>query len=700
MKHAFFLVPSSSSVGLTTISLGVVRALERRGAGVGFMKPIAQPRPEDTGPERSTAYAQHILQRTPATPIPLGEASRLFHEGKVHDLMEEVVNRYERSTTDCDVVIVEGLVSTEEDRISTQLNQEIARTLGAEVILVDVLRDGNLLTLDQRLRTAGSMFGGIQSRHVVGCILNRIESPEGVDPEHFLQNIQTQLPCLQLTSFTLLGSIPASPNLLQPRMRDIVDHLKAEVIERGEMDQRRVSSHHLLARTVPNLIHVFSAGSLILTPADREDILMAAALASIRGQMLAGVILTGGKEIGPNRNVLQLCRPAFEAGLPLALATGSSIRVVNRLATLNTEIPIDDTERLDSTLDFIARRIDVQWILEDSAIEIERRLSPPAFRFQLAERARQANKRILLPEGDEPRTLRAAVSCHERRIARCVLLGSPETIQQAAAAQGINLPDGLEILDPGEHRDRYIAPLVEARKHKNLTEAMAAEALEDNVFLATVMLLENDADGLVSGAVHSTANTIRPALQLIKTKEGAHVVSSVFFMCLPDQVLVYGDCAVNTNPDAETLADIALRSAESAEAFGIPPRVALISYSTGASGAGEDVDKVRRATELAQKMRPDLPIDGPLQYDAAAIPEIGASKAPGSPVAGQATVFIFPDLNTGNTTYKAVQRSAKVVSIGPMLQGLRKPVNDLSRGALVDDIIYTIALTAIQADQE
>ncbi|OES67643.1 phosphate acetyltransferase, partial [Pseudomonas aeruginosa] len=281
-----------------------------------------------------------------------------------------------------------------------------------------------------------------------------------------------------------------------------------------------------------------------------------------------------------------------------------------------------------------------------------------------------------------------------------VLLAKPDEVQAVAQAQGIVLPEGLEIIDPDLVRQRYVEPMVELRKGKGLNAPMAEQQLEDSVVLATMMLALDEVDGLVSGAIHTTASTIRPALQLIKTAPGYNLVSSVFFMLLPDQVLVYGDCAVNPDPSASDLAEIAVQSATSAQAFGIPARVAMISYSTGDSGSGVDVDKVREATRLAREQRPDLLIDGPLQYDAAAIASVGRQKAPNSPVAGQATVFIFPDLNTGNTTYKAVQRSADCVSVGPMLQGLRKPVNDLSRGALVEDIVYTIALTAIQADAQ
>ncbi len=351
-------------------------------------------------------------------------------------------------------------------------------------------------------------------------------------------------------------------------------------------------------------------------------------------------------------------------------------------------------------MDHVADGLSSSWLDTLAQDTGSRRLSPPAFRYRLIQRAAATPMRVVLPEGDEPRTVRAAVEAAKKAIARPVLLGEPGRVHAAASGQGLTLGEDVEVVDPADHVDRMVGPMVELRRHKGLNEEMARNQLSDRIVLGTMMLQQGEVDGLVSGAVHTTAHTIRPALQLIKTAADAKLVSSVFFMCLPDQVLVYGDCAVNPDPNAEQLADIALQSARSAEAFGIEPRVAMISYSTGSSGGdGADVDKVREATRLAQAARRELLIDGPLQYDAAAIASVAKSKAPDSPVAGRATVFIFPDLNTGNTTYKAVQRSADVVSIGPMLQGLAKPVNDLSRGALVEDIVYTIALTAIQAQQ-
>lgn len=426
--------------------------------------------------------------------------------------------------------------------------------------------------------------------------------------------------------------------------------------------------------------------------------LVSACLAAMNGVEIGAILLTGGYAIDDRIN--NLCERAFQTGLPVFMVDTNTWQTSLSLQSFNLEVPADDHERVEKLQNYVASHISSEWIDSlTAASERPRRLSPPAFRYELTELARKAGKRIVLPEGDEPRTIKAASICAERGIATCVLLGNPEEIQRVATSQGVELGKGVEIIDPVAVREQYVPRLVELRKSKGMTEVVAREQLEDNVVLGTLMLEKGEVDGLVSGAVHTTANTIRPPLQLIKTAPGSSLVSSVFFMLLPDQVLVYGDCAINPDPTAEQLSEIAIQSADSAAAFGIEPRVAMISYSTGNSGAGSDVEKVREATRLAQEKRPDLIIDGPLQYDAAIMADVAKSKAPNSPVAGRATVFIFPDLNTGNTTYKAVQRSADLISIGPMLQGMRKPVNDLSRGALVDDIVYTVALTAIQSAQ-
>ena len=689
MPHTLYLVPSGGGVGLTSLALGLVRALDNRGIRVAFFKPIGQPGRNDTGPERSTYFIRRLSPLEPATPISLEEARRLILAHRTDELLERVLRDFHGSAAAADVVVVEGLVELGDTPGAAELNRQLVETLSAEVIIAGSLGRTPLAELRARLELSANPYGGIGGGRVIGCLVNRVPAgTEGAIARDAL---------FGSPELVVIGAIPENPELTAYRTLDIAKHLEAETVHEGEMAVRRVKKVNLLARTVPNLLGTLVPGSLLITPGDRSDVVLAVAMAAASKIPISGLVLTGGIELPPG--LLELCRPALETGLPILKVKWSTLETAIRLGEMSTEVPIDDLERVGRAMDFVSQHIDVAWLARHAQVPVEARMSPAAFCFRLTELARAANKRIVLPEGTEPRTVRAAALCASRNIARCVLLGDPVEIRRVAASQEIELPAGVELLDPAALRANYVGPLVEMRKHKALSRQNAAELLEDNVWLGTVMLALGEVDGLVSGAVHSTANTIRPALQIIKTRPGAKVVSSIFFMCLPEQVLVYGDCAVIPDPDAATLADIAIQSADSAARFGIVPRVAMISYSTGESGSGSDVDKVREATRLARAQRPDLLLDGPLQYDAAAIAEVAAAKAPGSPVAGRATVFVFPDLNTGNTTYKAVQRSAHVISIGPMLQGMRRPVNDLSRGALVEDILYTIALTAIQADQ-
>ena len=705
--HTFFLAPTGFGVGLTSVSLGLIRALQRSGLRVHFLKPIAQPHPGDSGPERSTALIGNTMGLNPPAPLALPEVERRLGNGELDEVMEDIVSRYREAARDADVVVVEGMVPTRQAAYAGRINQHIATSLDADVILVSAPDDDNLASLAHRIEVHAQGFGGPQNPKVLGVIINKVRDLElgGEVPsdrselkrtlKDYAIAIKQESRVLNTEGFRLIGCVPWQSELNAPRSSDVAHLLNARVLHPGEMHQRRVLDIVLCARTVPNTLHLYRPGTLLVVPGDRDDVIISASLASLSGTPLAGLLLTG--DIMPDERVMQLCQPALDNGLPIFLVATGSFATSTQLDRMNREIPIDDTERTTLVTDFVASHIDHAWLQRRCGETSERRMSPPAFRYDLVNRAQQAGKRIVLPEGDEPRTVQAAAICQRRGIAQCILLAKPDLVEAVARAHHITLPEGLLILDPDEVRERYVAPMVELRKDRGLTAPVALQQLEDNVVLGTMMLALDEVDGLVSGAIHTTANTIRPAFQLIKTAPGYNLVSSVFFMLLPDQVLVYGDCAVNPDPNAEELAEIAIQSARSAEAFGIPARVAMISYSTGASGTGEDVEKVRKATQLAREQQPGLLIDGPLQYDAAAIASVGQQKAPDSPVAGKATVFIFPDLNTGNTTYKAVQRSANVISVGPMLQGLRKPVNDLSRGALVDDIVFTIALTAIQA---
>lgn len=691
MKHTYYLAPMSAQAGLTTIALGFLRSLDRRGLRAGFFKPVGQ----HSGTEKSVHFARRTTAAKPSLPVPKSVAMRLVSEGRSDDLMSMVMEKFHESSADSDIMVVEGLVATPDDAFAVSLNGNLIRTLGAEVIFVGNPGASGTEALREQVDLAARACVDGQRSRVAGIIVNRVPVPQDQDRQEGIRNFRAEYALLGRGLPELIGVVPENPALAQCRMRDVARHLDADVIWPGELDSRRVHGIHLLARTVPNMMHTFRAGNVLVTPADRDDVFLASCMAALNGIPLAGVVLTGDTVF--DERVLSLCAPARATGLPVLRVGSNSYETATRLNAMPLEIPADDLRRMETAMDFVSDHVDAAWIEERGKAEREVRLSAAAFCFQLTERARAANRRIVLPEGSEPRTIRAASICASRGIARCVLLGDPAEIRRVAAAQGVDLPATLEILDAEQLREAYVQPMVELRKHKGLSAQAARDQLEDNVVLGTMMLAVGAVDGLVSGAVHSSANTVRPALQLIKTRPGVGSVSSVFFMCLPDAVVVYGDCAVVQDPDARTLAEIAVLSAESAERFGIPARVALISYSTGMSGSGADVDKVREAAALARSLRPDLAIDGPLQYDAAAIADVAAIKAPDSPVAGRATVFVFPDLNTGNTTYKAVQRSANVLSIGPMLQGLRRPVNDLSRGALVEDIVYTIALTAVQA---
>jgi phosphate acetyltransferase len=679
------VAPTGHGVGLTTVCLGLLHALEREGISVGFFKPLSQPH-LDAHVDRSTALVRFATSLDPPDPIPSARVASAVGAGGLDLLMEDVVAAAEAAGRGHEVLIVEGLVPGPGLVYSGRVNQALAQALDADVVLVGAAGDQSPTTVAKSTEIAALPYRHGDRDRVLGVVINR--APEDWFP------LDDDLRA-ELTSGEgpLAGVVPYRAELTWPRLRDVLaDNVR--VLASGETD-RRVKGVVVAARSVPGVLPYLTEGQLVIVPGDRDDVLLAVSLAVMNGTRLAGLLVSGGLE--PDPRVWAMCQPAIATGLPVLLSEELTYDTVARIHDSDPELPADDTERTGRAMDVVADALEPAWLetLRPDAGPV--RLSPPAFRRRLVATAREADRLIVLPEGAEPRTVQAAVTCQNRGIARCLLLAPPEQVAATASGLGLVLPEGLRIIDPSATEDRHVNALAAARAHKGMTLDMARDQLGDPVMLGTVMLALDEVDGLVAGAVHTTAATLRPALQVLGTSAGARLVSSLFFMCLPDEVVIYGDCAVNPDPDAEGLADIAIQSAASARAFGIEPRVAMISFSTGSSGAGADVDKVAAATQLVRERAPHLAVDGPLQYDAAAVASVGRSKAPDSPVAGRATVFVFPDLNTGNTTYKAVQRNADVVSIGPMLQGLAKPVNDLSRGALVDDIVYTIALTAIQA---
>lgn len=705
------LVPTEIGVGLTSACLGLIYALECQGIKAGFLKPFSQ----ELQPvaDRTTALYRHLFKHETVEPISYTALTERLKNDENDELLEDAVRLHREISKHHDIIIVEGVLPNGRDPFATELNANLAKALDAKVIIVSNADINNPVKTASKVDNQFRFFGGASGERTAGVLFMRTKGlPDGTaqipvtldpnlrlisDTNQFVSKIQTTHPMIGKDCMPVIGLVPFSNTLSVPRMSDLAAHISAEWINQGEATQRRVLHSSLIASNIEHEMHKFVAGELIISGADRVDVLLASSLASSNGIPLAGLVLTEQK--APSAAALEFCQAAMKNGLPILHTKLSTFETAQQLLNLSNEIPIDDTERAEQVTRFVASHINQEWLSHLISDSYKPRLSPSAFRHELVQKSIAAKKRIVLPEGDEPRTVQAAAICQSRGIAHCVLLAKPEAVVDVAKARGIELPHDLEIIDPDLIRENYVEKMVAMRKGK-LTDVQASEQLQDTVVLGTMMLALDQVDGLVSGAVHTTANTVRPAFQLIKTAPDYSLVSSVFFMLLPDEVYVYGDCAINPDPDAEQLAEIAIQSADSAKAFGIDPRIAMISYSTGTSGAGADVEKVAKATEIAKQRRPDLLIDGPLQYDAASVESVGRSKAPNSQVAGRANVFIFPDLNTGNTTYKAVQRSANVVSVGPMLQGLNKPVNDLSRGALVDDIVFTIALTAIQAEQQ
>ncbi len=717
MLRIFALVPSGHDVGLTSVAMGLYKGFVEKGYKTAFLKPISQPHSSKSISDRSADLIRNISGFDAPTPISLATAEHLLSLGHEQILMEQVVDLKEKIPADYDYLIVEGMVPSKDLFYVKHINQLMVQALDAEVILVSSQADKSPADLAHSIEIEMREYNERSNSVVAGCVINKIGKsiPEGDVASTVLKHtkiqymgrkhsseikpqvIQQYEDAVTQLGIPVVASIPWTQQFVAPRVKDLAHAIEAHPIRRGLWKSVRVESVAICTMSVAKAIYYFQDGALIITTGDRPDIIIAATLAYLNGVKIAGILLCGGFE--PDPNVLILCDKAFSEGLSILQVGIDLLQTSINISHSSIEIPHDDTEMASMVMDTIKERLKPEWLNSLPVHVREHRISPPEFRNALMKLAQNKIKRIVLPEGSEPRTLRAAITCLQRQIAIPVLLGDRQEIIDVAAQQGLELPSDLEIISPEEILEQLVGPMVELRKQKGLTPEQARTQLNDPIVAGTMMLKLDMVDGLVAGAVNTSAATVRPAMQLIKTAPGHQLVSSIFFMCLPTQVLVYGDCAINQDPSAEELAQIAIQSADSAKAFNIPQRVAMISYSTGSSGNGNDVEKVRKATELVKEARPDIVIDGPLQYDAATTESVARSKAPGSLVAGRATVLIFPDLNTGNTTYKAVQRSANCVSIGPMLQGLDKPVNDLSRGALVDDIIYTIALTAIQAEQ-
>ncbi|MDU0371273.1 phosphate acetyltransferase [Hymenobacter endophyticus] len=694
MSKAVFIATAEPYSGKSVVTLGLVHLLLGQAQRVGYFKPIITPLADGQPDYHIQTVLQHFqLPLTyPETYAYTGqEALRMVEGGRAGELLDTIIHRFKQLEATHDFVVVEGTDFVGSSlALELDLNWQVARNLSVPVIL---LISGLDKTVEQLVNSALSIRrDALESEvQVLALVLNRV-APEQLDEVRVL--LRDQLP-----PETQLALIPESPALRSPTMQEIHDQLGGELLFGADQLANPVDHFINGSMQVPNFLLRLEENVLIITPGDRADLILSALQANMSASYprVAGLVLTSGYR--PEDSVLRLIE-GLPAAVPILLVESGTFQTTTRIGNIQARIGPQQTKKIRLAIQTFERHLDAPRLLEQLSTFAPRGLTPHMFQYQLLQWARSQRKHIVLPEGNDDRVLRAAARLLEQDVVSLTILGDPTQILAAAKRLGRPLdPQRVQLLDPqhSELFQDFAETLFALRRSKGVTLEMARDLMTDVSYFGSMLVYKGLADGMVSGAVHTTQHTIRPALQFIKTRPGVSVVSSVFFMCLPDRVAVFGDCAVNPNPTAEQLAEIAISSADSSRRFGIEPRVAMLSYSSGTSGEGADVDKVRQATQLVRQLRPDLLVEGPIQYDAAVDPAVGQQKLPGSPVAGQASVLIFPDLNTGNNTYKAVQRETGALAIGPMLQGLNKPVNDLSRGCTVDDIYNTVLLTAIQA---
>ncbi|WP_328735093.1 phosphate acetyltransferase [Streptomyces bobili] len=686
MTRSVYVTGIDRGDGRQVVELGVMELLTRQVDRVGVFRPLVH-----DGPDRlfDLLRARYRLSQDAGSVYGMDyhEASALQAERGADELVSTLVDRFHRVARDYDVVLVLGT-----DYADTQfpdelsLNARLANEFGASVIPVVGGRGQTTESVLAETRNAYRAYDGLGC-DVIAMITNRVARE---DREEIAGRLVSRLP---VPCYVL----PDEPALSAPTVAQISTALGARVLLGDDSGLARDALGFVFGGAMlPNFLHALTPGALVVTPGDRADLVVGSLAAHSAGTPpIAGVLLTLGEV--PSQEVLTLAA-RLAPGTPVLSVAGNSFPTAEQLFSLEGKLNAATPRKAETALGLFERHVDTADLLKRVSAPSSDRVTPMMFEHKLLEQARSDLRRVVLPEGTEERVLHAAEVLLRRGVCELTLLGPVDQIRKKAADLGIDLGD-CQLIDPAtsELRDAFAEKYAGLRAHKGVTVELAYDIVADVNYFGTLMVQEGLADGMVSGSVHSTAATIRPAFEIIKTRPDAGIVSSVFFMCLADQVLVYGDCAVNPDPNAEQLADIAIQSAATAAQFGVEPRIAMLSYSTGTSGSGADVDKVREATALVRRRRPDLRIEGPIQYDAAVEPTVAATKLPGSEVAGQASVLIFPDLNTGNNTYKAVQRSAGAIAVGPVLQGLRKPVNDLSRGALVQDIVTTVAITAIQA---
>ena len=693
MLKTVFITSTEAHSGKSIISIGLVNMLLGKAQKIGYYKPIIdqnQPQHRDDHIDTILTHFDLPMAYEDTFAFTWQEAMTKIDTESQGEMIDTIIRKFKRLDEQYDFTVVEGTDYQGEGAVfEFDLNAQIAKNLGSPVIIVI---SGEEKTDEQVINAALSAIHNFSAREiqVLAVVANKISS-ESIKA---VKNLLTK----QLPTGVLLAIIEEDKRLKSPTMKEINEQLHGKVLFGEESLTNQVDNFVTGAMQVPNFLNYLKENVLIITPGDRGDIIISALQANLSASYpkIAGIVLTAGYI--PEKPIMKLIKGLPTAVPILAVQTGT-FETSNVVGAIRSRISSDNTRKIRLAIDTFDRSINLPE-LEKSLISLKPSgITPRMFQYQLTQWARRFKKHIVLAEGNDERILKAAARLLSQDIVDITLLGDAVEINKLIGQLDIRQELAkVRIVNPAkdERYIDYVNTLYELRKNKNVTLEMARDLMTDVSYFGTMMVYKGHADGMVSGAVNTTLHTIRPALQFIKTKPGVSLVSSIFFMCLTDRVCIFGDCAVNPNPTAEQLAEIAISSAESSERFGIEPRIAMLSYSSGNSGEGEDVEKVRRATEIVRSSHPELKIEGPIQYDAAVDPVVGKNKLPGSEVAGRASVLIFPDLNTGNNIYKAVQRETGALAIGPMLQGLRKPINDLSRGCTVDDVFNTVIVTAIQ----
>jgi len=694
VSKAIYIVTTEPNSGKSIVSLGLMQLLLGKTAKVGYFRPIIDDVPNDkidNHIDTVLSYFNVDMKPEDAYAYTRSQIVQLKNEDKDDEIVGHIIHKYKTIEKRFDFVLVEGTdFSGEGAIIEWDINVLIAKNLGIPAV---ILASGKNKTLDELVGNLYMAYDSFIEKgvDVLLIVANKIQ-PKNV--AIVVNGLKEKLP-----NDVLVGTIPENNILGSPTLNEIAQELDAKVLFGEDYINNQVGSFSVGAMQLRNYITHLKSDSLVITPGDRADIILGALQANISTNYpnLSGIVLTGG--LLPEDSIIKLIEGLSDI-IPILSVARGTFYVTNKIGTIRPRIYAENREKIQTSIQEFEKHIPTQELAERLITFKAKGITPRMFQYNLLQKAKSSKKHIVLPEGLDERILLATKKLIDIDAVTITLLGNREQIISKITELDIDLDiNNISIIDPTESNQflDYATTLFELRKHKNVNLAMTKDLMEDVSYFGTMMVHKGDADGMVSGAIHTTQHTIRPALQFIKTKPGVSIVSSIFFMCLPNRVTVFGDCAINPNPNSEQLSEIAISSAATSAAFGIEPKIAMLSYSSGASGVGEDVDRVREATKIIKEKRPDLKVEGPIQYDAAVDAKVGLSKLPDSEVAGQASVFIFPDLNTGNNTYKAVQRETGALAIGPMLQGLNKPVNDLSRGCTVDDIFNTVIITAIQA---